>query len=780
MIDAQEVLKHSHSSSLGNDVSIELNDPLCIAKQEVHHATAALLDRPAICTQKRPNPTSIPKNTNFFKINVKPLLALSISKNTQDLDHRLETLRVKLEIETKTGTITVTSTKKTPAHWLKNCKTQIEAYIKETFSEEQNQSIPKDAFTDILGQLSNLQIEAPSFVYKFGENNAKLSIAGEKLIVYHAKKMIKDISDRYTITRIDISLSPQEFTFLVTLKLPEIKKRFSSIAIDPQESHNALSVRGTVKDTHEFRREVNEMKFHSEVPIVVDQRINAFLESTLGHQKLISFVHTQSYPLTVHYGNSKLSFLCEVNERKSADDAIKKLKQTLTTHKNPLPKSFVLLQSQLEDYPPLCQELETQNKVMISTLNNELIVVGFQEDVQQCSKHLLQYIKEKCTDEVTFTIEAGIWRLFQSHMRAEWLSITIKCTELEVACKEPTNGDEDSCTLTFKGDKLHVKQITNELSCAQAKVCKRNIEKNQPGTCKYFRSEKARTYLDGIEARNSVVIEVTEAYETVLMGDNSSAKFVKKCTVLLPKGGKKVNVFVGDITEFDGTDVIVNAANEDLKHIGGVAQAIAKKGGPIIQTDSDNYVRKHGKVDTGNAWLTENVGNLPCKALVHAVGPRWVDGRHKEEALLRKSCFQSLQSCHRKFRSISFPAISSGVYGFPLDKCALTMVKTFIEYNEKHSSSTIQEINLVLYKEPDSIAFVSTLQRLLPTSIQMEQARKATTTYNPQPFYGSQSNRATPKGRKKKANASVPLHQGSAPIKLHQGGLLDVQVGIVT
>ena len=388
IIDAQEVLKHSHSSSLGNDVSIELNDLLCVTKQEVNHATAAIPN-----TSK---PTSIP---SYFKIYVKPLLALSISKNTQDLNHRLDTLRVKLEIETKTGIITVTSTKQTPAHWQENCKTQIESYIKETFSEEQNQSIPKDAFTDILGQLSNLQNEAPSFVYNFGENNAKLSIAGEKLIVDHAKKMIENISDRYTITQFDISLSPQEFTFLVTFKLPEIKKRFSLIEIDPQESHNALSVRGTVKDIHELRQEVNELKVHLDVPIVVDQRINVFLKSTLGYQRLLSFVRTQSYPLAVHCGNSKLSFLCELSGKKSADDAIKKLKQTVTTHKNPLSKSFVLLQSQLEDYPPLCQELENQNKVVISTLNNELIVVGFKKmfsSVQSiCSSTLRKSVQMK-------------------------------------------------------------------------------------------------------------------------------------------------------------------------------------------------------------------------------------------------------------------------------------------------------------------------------------------------------------------------------------------------
>ena len=106
---------------------------------------------------------------------------------------------------------------------------------------------------------------------------------------------------------------------------------------------------------------------------------------------------------------------------------------------------------------------------------------------------------------------------------------------------------------------------------------------------------------------------------------------------------KVVHVYTGDITSFDRADVIVNAANESLQHAGGVALAIAKKGGLEIQKDSDDYIQKYGTVEVGKAILLEQTGALPppYKAIVHAVGPQWhpdSDQHKKEIALLKKTC----------------------------------------------------------------------------------------------------------------------------------------------
>ena len=111
-------------------------------------------------------------------------------------------------------------------------------------------------------------------------------------------------------------------------------------------------------------------------------------------------------------------------------------------------------------------------------------------------------------------------------------------------------------------------------------------------------------------------IEMPEVGSTTTRG---APKLVKECTADVVNM-KRISIYIGDITEFRA-EVIVNAANEDLKHIGGVADAILKKGGQQIQAVSDRHVRSHGKLRPGEAWLSTEVGHLPCMALIHAVGP---------------------------------------------------------------------------------------------------------------------------------------------------------------
>ena len=115
-------------------------------------------------------------------------------------------------------------------------------------------------------------------------------------------------------------------------------------------------------------------------------------------------------------------------------------------------------------------------------------------------------------------------------------------------------------------------------------------------------------------------------------------------------------------------DAIVNAANGHLAHGGGVAGLIARAAGPALQEESDRLVREHGPFATGSAVVT-GAGKLPFKGVIHAVGPRFGEG--DEESRL----FNALTSAWRcateqGWTSVSFPAVSSGIFAVPLDICA--------------------------------------------------------------------------------------------------------------
>lgn len=160
--------------------------------------------------------------------------------------------------------------------------------------------------------------------------------------------------------------------------------------------------------------------------------------------------------------------------------------------------------------------------------------------------------------------------------------------------------------------------------------------------------------------------------------------------------GQTLQIVQGDIT-IDEVDAIVNAANEQLQHGGGVAWAISSRGGPTVQKESDEWIRKHGPVTHSHpAWTLG--GLLPAKYIIHAVGPIWGDG--DEDKKLSDAVIGSLRAAGElKCKSISMPAISTGIFGFPKDRAAGIIFKTIERYFTEVKDSTIKSVRLVLFDD---------------------------------------------------------------------------------
>lgn len=157
-------------------------------------------------------------------------------------------------------------------------------------------------------------------------------------------------------------------------------------------------------------------------------------------------------------------------------------------------------------------------------------------------------------------------------------------------------------------------------------------------------------------------------------------------------GGKTLRLVQGDITERD-VDAIVNAANSHLQHGGGVAGAIVRKGGRVIQEESDRI----GFVAVGHAAVT-GAGKLPCRYVIHAVGPRMGEG--DEDNKLKNAVHNSLMLASGKaLKSISIPAISSGIFGFPKDRCAEILVREAMNYLKENPKSSLEVVEFCIYDD---------------------------------------------------------------------------------
>jgi O-acetyl-ADP-ribose deacetylase len=150
----------------------------------------------------------------------------------------------------------------------------------------------------------------------------------------------------------------------------------------------------------------------------------------------------------------------------------------------------------------------------------------------------------------------------------------------------------------------------------------------------------------------------------------------------------------GDITALE-VDAIVNAANQFLAHGGGVALAISRKGGASIQTESAAHVARHGPLETGQAVITTG-GKLPAKHVIHTVGPVWGEG--DEDNKLRKAIRNSLTLADEKdIKTIAFPAISTGIYHFPVDRAAQLMLAEAAAY--LRGKTSLQRVIFCLYDD---------------------------------------------------------------------------------
>ena len=162
----------------------------------------------------------------------------------------------------------------------------------------------------------------------------------------------------------------------------------------------------------------------------------------------------------------------------------------------------------------------------------------------------------------------------------------------------------------------------------------------------------------------------------------------------------------GDITE-ETTAAIVNAANERLAGGAGVDGAIHRAGGPEIMAEC----RLIGGCATGHAVITTG-GNLRAKYIIHTVGPIYKGGTKGEALLLQSAYKKSLELAREKeLQSISFPAISAGIYGYPLEEAARLALKTCIEF--ARSNTDIKIIRHILFSWPIYEVYSAELKKLV-------------------------------------------------------------------
>ncbi|XP_056156061.1 protein mono-ADP-ribosyltransferase PARP14 isoform X2 [Lampris incognitus] len=237
--------------------------------------------------------------------------------------------------------------------------------------------------------------------------------------------------------------------------------------------------------------------------------------------------------------------------------------------------------------------------------------------------------------------------------------------------------------ICLSGSSRQVTQVRNRLGPFLDSLVRDTITINQPGALRYFQSPAGRDVVQTIGISHHCLIQlqdqhhVTEENRPPIVGFSQGSATIASYQL---QSGLQVLVRHGDITK-EHVDALVNAANENLDHCGGVAAALSKAGGPQVQKESTVLVRQTGKIPTGDVVMTTG-GKLYCKALLHAVGPVWGGGvGGRERALLEKVVLSTLKLAKTlECQSLAMPCISSGIFGVPVKVCAEAIVTAIREF----------------------------------------------------------------------------------------------------
>ncbi|KAK3568803.1 hypothetical protein QTP86_017403 [Hemibagrus guttatus] len=334
--------------------------------------------------------------------------------------------------------------------------------------------------------------------------------------------------------------------------------------------------------------------------------------------------------------------------------------------------------------------------ILIDKSDRQVVISGFVESVQLVKKQLSDYVINNSHFTTTVQADKFIVKFIKEHRMEDW------CEMMKNNVKVSFVDD----TVSLSGPRLNVSTCKSVFENLLSSVYSQRFKVDKPGAKKVFK-DKEFMIVETAKTKMGCAVEVMEEDDSKQV----SSSIIGKKRVRTPDG-VEIIVNNGDMC-FYPVDAIVNAANDKLELSGGLSKALSDAAGPQLQ-EACNQIIKMRKLNAGEAVITE-AGNLPCKYVIHAVGPQY-DSSNPQKAVstLKNAVRRSLNLADREYcQSLAIPAISSGNLGFPLVLCADTIVSALNEFFQyMNGDMCLKEIHLVDKNDKTIEAFEAAVQNL--------------------------------------------------------------------
>lgn len=343
-------------------------------------------------------------------------------------------------------------------------------------------------------------------------------------------------------------------------------------------------------------------------------------------------------------------------------------------------------------------ELRNSSKTTVAILDQEkdqVTVVGYLDPVKEVSREVKEFIVGNARVEETLPVQSCALQFIVKKKKQDYTGIADDCCiQIKI--------EEERPSISIAGARQRVLEARSRIQKMIGALSTDTLIVDKPGAKKYFQLQGSLFLSSILNDLNCVVL--------LSSGRGKNSLCLHKVTA---PSGVQVYVSKANICLLD-VDAVVNAANEELKHNGGLALALLNAAGPELQKISNNYIARNGALSTGDAVVTDAC-NLPCKHVIHAVGPRFSDHSPEDSvSLLKRVVTRSLKEAEKlNCSTIAMPAISSGMFGFPIDLCADTIAQAVWEHcSAPGGRGSLREIQLVTNQDQTAGALAAAVKKV--------------------------------------------------------------------
>ncbi|KAM4745611.1 protein mono-ADP-ribosyltransferase PARP14-like [Anableps anableps] len=580
----------------------------------------------------------------------------------------------------------------------------------------------RDAFCKLMAQYSAFECDTNTEAWRAAEKEVRWVVKEDALVVFDPSREVVTVAGRVDdikkirapVENIILTLMSQierqtkgvtegmEFSPAYFYILKEEGLQKAALDISPElkllykEATGKLTITGLPAEVYKLKSWILEKNFnmkkkHLNIPPGLLEYLRTV--DPMGMSKSLF----TSQGISAVYCTDTTGIFLMGSSDKALADAESKMKKDLFVQNLDVKDQEVL---NLQNWKDLKGELldtynSSNNKTVIILIHpdrrDKVTVAGFSNPVKEVSTSLREFIQNYSQVREVFHVKSfAVVQFIQKNKRELWSSIE-KDNNVSVMF------DPERPKIVFSGARLFAQKARSHFQEMASALFTDTLTVDKPGAKKYFQSQGS-LFLPPVMAEFSCVVmlqpEIQDDEEEE-EGNVEEEPGICYCKVRTTSG-VLVSVSRADICSFH-VDAVVNAANEDLQHIGGLALALLKAAGPKLQVISNDHVAKHGKVRPGEAIVTDAC-SLPCKYVVHAVGPRYSDSDKKTSIFRLKSAVREslIQAEKVNCSTVAMPAISSGVFGFPVDLCTKTIAQAVREYcDNPRGPGSLTELHLV-------------------------------------------------------------------------------------